>query len=103
MPSTVELLERFPGLRFIVTELGAVWVPGFLQHLDQAALAFRRLQDLSHLSMSPPAYVERQVRFTPFAGEPVGWMMQASSPGLFCFSAPNFAELIGSRHVTPAG
>ena len=33
------VLERFPGLRFSVTELGAVWVPGFLHHLDQSARA----------------------------------------------------------------
>jgi predicted TIM-barrel fold metal-dependent hydrolase len=81
------VLERFPELRFSVTELGAVWVPGFLHHLDQAARAFRRLQDLSHLSMAPSAYIERQVRFTPFPGEPVGWMMASSSPGLYCFSS----------------
>ena len=81
------VLERFPDLRISVAELGAVWVPGFLQHLDQAARAFRRLQDLSHLTMSPSDYIRRQVRFTPFPGEPVGWMMQASSPELYCFSS----------------
>ena len=81
------VLERFPGLRISVAEVGAVWVPGFLQHLDQSARAFRRLQDLSHLTMTPSDYVRRQVRFTPFAGEPVGWMMGASSPELFCFSS----------------
>lgn len=81
------VLERFTGLRISVAELGAVWVPGFLQHLDQAARSFRRLQDLSHLTMAPSAYVHRQVRFTPFAGEPVGWMMDASCPDLYCFSS----------------
>ena len=81
------VLERFPALRISVAELGAVWVPGFLQHLDQSARAFRRLQDLSHLTMPPSDYVRRQVRFTPFAGEPVGWMMSASSPELYCFSS----------------
>ncbi|HVF31834.1 MAG TPA: amidohydrolase family protein [Acidimicrobiales bacterium] len=81
------VLERFPALRISVAELGAVWVPGFLHHLDQAARAFRRLQDLSHLSLAPSEYIARQVRFTPFAGEPVGWMMDASSPALYCFSS----------------
>lgn len=81
------VLERFPGLRISVAELGAVWVPGFLHHLDQAARAFKRLQDLSHLTIDPSDYVRRQVRFTPFAGEPVGWMMDASSPELYCFSS----------------
>ena len=81
------VLERFPGLQISVAELGAVWVPGFLQHLDTSARAFRRLQDLSHLSMPPSDYIRRQVRFTPFAGEPVGWMMATSSPSLYCFSS----------------
>jgi predicted TIM-barrel fold metal-dependent hydrolase len=81
------VLERFPGLRISVAELGAVWVPGFLHHLDQAARSFRRLQDLSHLSIPPSEYVRRQVRFTPFAGEPVGWMIECSSPELYCFSS----------------
>ena len=81
------VLERFPTLRISVAELGAVWVPGFLHHLDQAARSFRRLQDLSHLSMAPSDYVRRQVRFTPFAGEPVGWMIESSSPDLYCFSS----------------
>lgn len=81
------VFERFEGLRLSVAELGAVWVPGFLQHLDQAGRAFRRLQDLSHLSLAPSEYIRRQVRFTPFAGEPVGWMMGASSPELYCFSS----------------
>ncbi|MDQ3107075.1 MAG: amidohydrolase family protein [Actinomycetota bacterium] len=81
------VLERFEGLRISVAELGAVWVPGFLQHLDQAARAFRRLQDLSHLTLTPSEYIRRQVRFTPFAGEPVGWMMASSSAELYCFSS----------------
>ena len=81
------VLERFPGLHLSIAELGAVWLPGFLQHLDQAHRAFRRLQDLSHLTMAPSDYVRRQVRVTPFPGEPVGWMMQASSPELYCFSS----------------
>ena len=81
------VFERFPTMRLLVAELGAVWVPGFLQHLDQAARAFKRLQDLSHLTMDPSDYIRRQVRFTPFAGEPVGWMIETSSPELYCFSS----------------
>jgi predicted TIM-barrel fold metal-dependent hydrolase len=81
------VLERFPTLRISVAEHGAVWGPGFLHHHDQAARSFRRLQDLSHLTMPPSDYVRRQVRFTPFAGEPVGWMIETSSPELYCFSS----------------
>lgn len=81
------VLERFPRLRISVAELGAVWVPGFLQHLDQSYRAFKRLQDLSELSLRPSDYIRRHVRFTPFAGEPLGWMIEASGPELYMFSS----------------
>lgn len=81
------VFERFPRLRLSVAELGASWVPGFLHQLDTGARAFRRLQDLSHLTLKPSEYVRRQVRFTPFAGEPVGWLIQSSFPELYCFSS----------------
>lgn len=81
------VLARFPRLRILVAELGAAWVPGFLQQLDQSFRAFRRMQDLSHLDEPPSEAIARQVRFTPFAGEPVGWMMGASSPSLYVFSS----------------
>lgn len=81
------VLARFPGLRILVAELAAAWVPGFLQQLDQAGRAFRRLQDLSHLTARPSDYIRRQVRFTPFAGEPVGWMIEASNSSLYIFSS----------------
>jgi predicted TIM-barrel fold metal-dependent hydrolase len=81
------VLVRFHAIRILGAELGGVWVPVFLQHLDQSLRAFRRLQDLSALQLPPSDYVRRQVRFTPFAGEPLGWMIEASGPELFVFSS----------------
>lgn len=81
------VLERFPTLRISVAELGAVWVPSFLETLDQSFRAFRRLQDLRHLTLTPSDYIRRQVRFTPFAGEPLGWMFSCSDASLYTFSS----------------
>ena len=44
--------------RFV--ELGASWIISWMQRLDQAHRAFRRLQDLSELKMRPSEYVRRQ-------------------------------------------
>ena len=81
------ILHRFPTLRLGVTELGASWVPSFLQTLDQAHRAFRRLQDLSHLTGPPSDVIRRHARFTPFAGEDVGWLHETEDADLFMFSS----------------
>ena len=81
------VLERFPGLRIGVIELGASWIVSWMKHLDQAHRAFRRLQDLSQVKMTPSDYVRRQIRVTPFAGEDIGWMMGAGIEDLLMFSS----------------
>ncbi|MDJ0786428.1 MAG: amidohydrolase family protein [Myxococcota bacterium] len=82
------VLERFPGLRVAVAELGATWVPAFLRMLDHSQRAFRRIQpQLSELSLKPSEYIRRQVKFSPFAGEPVGWMIEEAGDELFAFAS----------------
>lgn len=81
------VLDRHPGLRFGVSELGATWVPSFLPFLDTAARSFRRLQDLSHLDDAPSEYVRRHFCFSPFAGEDVGFMIETAGHELFMFSS----------------
>jgi uncharacterized protein len=80
------VLERFPGLRIGVIELGASWMVSWLKQLDQAFRSFRRLQDLSELKMLPSEYVCRQIKVTPFAGEDVGWMLRSGLEDLLMFS-----------------
>ncbi len=81
------VLDRHPGLRFGVSELGATWVPSFLPFLNTAARSFRRLQDLSHLDGDPADYVRRHFCFSPFAGEDVGFMIGSAGAELFMFSS----------------
>ena len=56
--------------------------------LDHSQRAFRRLQpQLSELSLRPSEYIRRQVKFSPFAGEPVGWMIEQAGDELFAFAS----------------
>jgi len=82
------ILERFPGLRGASIEQGALWVVPWMRRLDLARRTFGRTEPvLRDLPMEPSEYVRRQLRFTPFPGEPVGWMMREAGEELFCFSS----------------
>jgi predicted TIM-barrel fold metal-dependent hydrolase len=81
------VLEKFPGLRIGVTELGATWLPSFLHFIDTGLRSFRNIQDLSHLSMKPSDYLRRQVVVSPFAGEDVGWVIEQAGAEMVAFSS----------------
>jgi predicted TIM-barrel fold metal-dependent hydrolase len=81
------LFDRFPRLRGGCIEQGAGWVVSWMRHLDYAQRAFRRTEEpLQRLANAPSEYVRRHLKFTPFPGEPVGWMIEQSGPELFMFS-----------------
>jgi predicted TIM-barrel fold metal-dependent hydrolase len=81
------LFDRFPRLRGGVIEEGAGWVVSWLHQLDFAQRAFRRTEaPLTELALKPSEYVHRHLRFTPFPGEPVGWMIEQAGDDLFMFS-----------------
>ena len=81
------LFDRFPGLRGGCIEQGAGWVVSWLEHLDYAQRAFRRTEEpLRTLAERPSEYVRRHLKFTPFPGEPVGWMIERAGSELFMFS-----------------
>ena len=81
------VMEKFPMLRFGITELGATWLPSFLHFIDTGYRSFRNIQDLSHLSMKPSDYLRRQVVVSPFAGEDVGWVIEQAGVELVAFSS----------------
>ena len=81
------LFDRFPALRGGCIEQGAGWVVSWMHHLDHAHRAFRRTEEpLRRLEAEPSEYVRRHLKFTPFPGEPVGWMIEQVGPELFMFS-----------------
>lgn len=81
------VMEKFPNLRFGVTELGATWLPSLLHFIDTGYRSFRNIQDLPHLSMKPSDYLRRQVVVSPFAGEDVGWIIEQAGVEMVAFSS----------------
>lgn len=81
------VMERFPKLRFGITELGATWLPSLLHFIDTGFRSFRNIQDLSHLAMKPADYLRRQVVVSPFAGEDVGWIIEQAGAEMVAFSS----------------
>jgi predicted TIM-barrel fold metal-dependent hydrolase len=91
------LFDRFPKLRGGCIEQGAGWVVSWLRHLDYGWRAFRRTEEpLRRLRLAPSDYVRRHLKFTPFPGEPVGWMMEQAGSELFMFST-DYPHPEGSR------
>jgi predicted TIM-barrel fold metal-dependent hydrolase len=81
------LFDRFPRLRGGCIEQGANWVVSWMRHLDGAPHFFGRTEaPLRELADQPSEYVRRHLKFTPFPGEPVGWLIDAAGPELFMFS-----------------
>lgn len=91
------VLERFPRLRIGVIEQGAIWVPSWTRQMEAAFEAFGRHEErLRALSMRPTEYVQRQVRFTPYPTEDVGWIIEQSGPAVCMFSS-DYPHVEGGR------
>jgi predicted TIM-barrel fold metal-dependent hydrolase len=82
------VLEQHPGLRGGCIEQGAMWVVPWLRRLDLAQSTFGRTEaTLRELPLKASDYVHRQLWFTPFPREPVGWMIEECGADLFLFSS----------------
>jgi predicted TIM-barrel fold metal-dependent hydrolase len=81
------VFETFPGLRGGCIEQGAMWVVPWLRRLDIAQDTFARTEPALHLPLRASEYVHRQLKFTPFSTEPVGWMIEEAGDDLFLFSS----------------
>ena len=79
--------ERFPGLRGGCIEQGALWVVPWLKRIDIAQQTFQRTEPALKLPRKASEYIRRQVWFTPFPTEPVGWMTEQAGDDLFLFSS----------------
>lgn len=82
------VFERFPGLRAASVEEGAMWVAPWLRRLDMTLRTFGKTEAaLRELPLKPSEYVHRQMRFTPFPGEALDWLIQSCGDDLFMFSS----------------
>jgi predicted TIM-barrel fold metal-dependent hydrolase len=91
------VLDRFPELRIGVAEQGAIWVPSWMRQMESAFEAFARHEErLQALSLRPSEYVHRQIRFTPYPTEEVGWIIEQAGADLCMFSS-DYPHVEGGR------
>jgi predicted TIM-barrel fold metal-dependent hydrolase len=81
------VFERFPGVRGGCIEQGALWVVPWLKRMDIAQATFQRTEPALKLPLKASDYIRRQVKFTPFPTEPVGWLIEQAGEELFLFSS----------------
>jgi predicted TIM-barrel fold metal-dependent hydrolase len=68
-----------------------------MRQMEAAFEAFARHEErLRALSLRPSEYVRRQVRFTPYPTEDVGWIINQSGPELCMFSS-DYPHVEGGR------
>lgn len=93
-----QVLEKFPKLRVGVIELGAVWLPAWLERLEIVKDTFGRTESrIRGLSLRPREYVERQIRVTPYPTENVGALIERCGPNLLLFSS-DYPHVEGGRN-----
>ncbi len=78
-------------------EQGAVWVPSWMRQMESAFEAFaRHEQRLRDLSLRPSEYVRRQMKFTPYPTEDVGWIIDQAGAETVMFSS-DYPHVEGGR------
>jgi len=93
-----QVLEKFPRLRVGVIELGAVWVPGWIERMEIVKDTFGRTESrIGGLPLRPRDYVRRQVRVTPYPTENVGRLIEDVGPEVFLFSS-DYPHVEGGRN-----
>lgn len=93
-----QVLQKFPKLKVGVIELGAVWVPAWLERLEIVMDTFGRTESrIRGLEMRPAEFVRRQVRVTPYPTEDVGRLIERCGPELFMFSS-DYPHVEGGRN-----
>jgi Predicted metal-dependent hydrolase of the TIM-barrel fold len=91
------VFDRFPALRVGVIEQGAIWVPSWMRQMESAFDAFHRHEDrIKALELRPSDYVRRQMRFTPYPTEDVGWIIEQAGPEVAMFSS-DYPHVEGGR------
>ncbi len=78
------VFERHPDLRAISMEHGAFWLPSWLRSIDFTAHMFKRRREFAEL---PSETALRHIKVSPFAGEPVGWIIENSDPSMLVFAS----------------
>jgi uncharacterized protein len=91
------IFEQFPRLRGGCIEQGAMWIVPWLKRLDIAQETFVRSEPLLRMPMKASEYVRRNLRFTPYPHEPVGWIVEQAGEELCLFSS-DYPHIEGGRN-----
>ena len=81
------VLERFPGLKVGLIEVGANWLPASLMNLDMGVSLLGKFDTaLKQLTLKPSEYVNRQVRVAPLHTENTGWILRNVGKDILMFN-----------------
>jgi predicted TIM-barrel fold metal-dependent hydrolase len=78
------VFERHPDLKGISMEHGAFWLPSWLKALDYTASLFKRKREFKE---QPSEVAKRHLKVSPFAGEPVGWIIENVGPEMLVYAS----------------
>ncbi len=81
------IFEQFPRLRGGSIEQGAMWIVPWLRRLDISQETFVASEKYLRLPMKASDYVRRNLRFTPYPHEHVGWIIEQAGEELCMFSS----------------
>jgi len=78
------VFDRHPGLRCISMEHAAFWLPSWLKSIEYTTSLFKRKRAFSEL---PIDTAHNRLKIAPFAGEPVGWIIDNVGSDLLVFAS----------------
>ncbi|MEM7365810.1 MAG: amidohydrolase family protein, partial [Pseudomonadota bacterium] len=78
------VFDRHPNLRAISMEHAGMWLPSWLHSLDFTARMFKRFRQFPE---QPSEIAKRHIKVSPFAGEPVGWIIDQVGPEMLVFAS----------------
>jgi predicted TIM-barrel fold metal-dependent hydrolase len=83
-----DVFIRHPKLKGIAMEFGSVWLPSWLRSMDVGHDVFKIFQpNLRERDIPPSEYAKRHLKFSPFAGEPLGWITEQVGSDLLVFGS----------------
>lgn len=78
------VFDRHPGLRGISMEHAAFWLPSWLESIRYTTSLFKRRREFKEL---PIDTARERLKVSPFAGEPVGWIIESVGPDMLVFAS----------------
>ena len=78
------VFDRHPGLRAISMEHAAFWLPSWLRSIEYTTSTFKRMRTFQE---APIDTARQRLRVSPFAGEPVGWIIENIGPDMLVFAS----------------